>query len=151
MTSDHFKLWRLLILPNEYTLLPLFQGLIIWKYHYKKIIQISGLKKRVKLSLVHKLLPCKGEVVFYATPCHALYCILFLIKKKNHPLLVSWYFNLPKLFGSPTYNVSVTRLRVGATLIDSDFTALFDSGTSFTYLVDPAYARLSQSVSNHYA
>ncbi|KVH92273.1 Aspartic peptidase [Cynara cardunculus var. scolymus] len=35
-------------------------------------------------------------------------------------------------------------LRVGSSLIDSCFTALFDSGTSFTYLVDPHYTRLTQ-------
>ncbi|CAK9156957.1 unnamed protein product [Ilex paraguariensis] len=34
---------------------------------------------------------------------------------------------------------------MGTTLIDSDFTALFDSGTSFTYLVDPPYRSLSES------
>lgn len=52
-------------------------------------------------------------------------------------------FNMHPLH--PTYNITVTQLRVGATLIDSDFTALFDSGTSFTYLEDPAYTRLSES------
>ncbi|RDY06631.1 Aspartyl protease family protein 1, partial [Mucuna pruriens] len=45
----------------------------------------------------------------------------------------------------PTYNISVTEVRVGTTLIDGEFTALFDSGTSFTYLVDPAYTRLTES------
>ncbi|KAJ7944117.1 aspartyl protease family protein 1-like [Quillaja saponaria] len=45
----------------------------------------------------------------------------------------------------PTYNITVTQVRVGTTLIDVDFTALFDSGTSFTYLVDPTYTELSDS------
>ncbi|KAG2696526.1 hypothetical protein I3760_07G062500 [Carya illinoinensis] len=45
----------------------------------------------------------------------------------------------------PNYNISVTQIRVGTTLIDVDFTALFDSGTSFTYLVEPTYARLAES------
>ncbi|KDP23963.1 hypothetical protein JCGZ_25351 [Jatropha curcas] len=45
----------------------------------------------------------------------------------------------------PTYNITVTQIRVGTTLIDVDFTALFDSGTSFTYLVDPAYAMVSDN------
>ncbi|XP_052195331.1 aspartyl protease family protein 1-like [Diospyros lotus] len=45
----------------------------------------------------------------------------------------------------PTYNISVTETRVGTTFINLDLTALFDSGTSFTYLVDPAYTRLSES------
>jgi len=41
----------------------------------------------------------------------------------------------------------VTRVRVGTTLIDDEFTALFDTGTSFTYLVDPMYTTVSESVS----
>lgn len=45
----------------------------------------------------------------------------------------------------PTYNISVTQIRVGTDLMDIDFTALFDSGTSFTYLDDPTYTRLSES------
>ncbi|KAK6237286.1 hypothetical protein QUC31_002755 [Theobroma cacao] len=45
----------------------------------------------------------------------------------------------------PTYNITITQIRVGTTLIDDDFTALFDSGTSFTYLVDPTYSNLSEN------
>ncbi|GFY88050.1 eukaryotic aspartyl protease family protein [Actinidia rufa] len=45
----------------------------------------------------------------------------------------------------PTYNVTVTQARMGTALIDLDLTALFDSGTSFTYLVDPDYTRFSES------
>lgn len=52
-----------------------------------------------------------------------------------------------EMFCSPAYNISITQIRVGTSLIDVDLTALFDSGTSFTYLVDPAYTRLSESVS----
>ncbi|KAJ4964243.1 hypothetical protein NE237_024182 [Protea cynaroides] len=52
-------------------------------------------------------------------------------------------FNLNKLH--PMYNISVIQMRVGTSLIDTDFSTLVDSGTSFTYLVDPAYARLSES------
>ncbi|KAJ4965669.1 hypothetical protein NE237_017518 [Protea cynaroides] len=52
-------------------------------------------------------------------------------------------FNLNQLH--PTYNISVTQMHVGTSLIDIDFSGLFDSGTSFTYLVDPAYTRLSKS------
>ncbi|KAL9250742.1 Aspartyl protease family protein 1-like protein [Drosera capensis] len=44
---------------------------------------------------------------------------------------------------SPTYNISVTQIQVGTAIVDLEFTALFDSGTSFTYLVDPAYSKLS--------
>jgi hypothetical protein len=47
----------------------------------------------------------------------------------------------------PNYNITVTRVRVGTTLIDDEFTALFDTGTSFTYLVDPMYTTVSESVS----
>lgn len=52
-------------------------------------------------------------------------------------------FNLNALH--PTYNITVTQVRVGTTLIDLDFTALFDSGTSFTYLVDPIYTNVLKS------
>ncbi|CAO2827877.1 unnamed protein product [Amaranthus hypochondriacus] len=43
----------------------------------------------------------------------------------------------------PSYNINVTQIRVGTALNDVEFTALFDSGTSFTYLVDPAYTKLA--------
>ncbi|KAK9012304.1 hypothetical protein V6N11_040366 [Hibiscus sabdariffa] len=46
----------------------------------------------------------------------------------------------------PTYNVTVTQIQVGTTLIDGGFTALFDSGTSFTYLVDPTYSNIALNV-----
>ncbi|KAJ4836909.1 hypothetical protein Tsubulata_034701 [Turnera subulata] len=45
----------------------------------------------------------------------------------------------------PTYNITVAQVRVGTTSIDVDFTALFDSGTSFTYMVDPTYSRVSEN------
>ncbi|XP_023766889.1 aspartyl protease family protein 1 isoform X2 [Lactuca sativa] len=45
---------------------------------------------------------------------------------------------------NPTYTITATQLRVGESLINSSFTALFDSGTSFTYLVDPHYTRLTK-------
>lgn len=51
-------------------------------------------------------------------------------------------------FNSTTYNVSVTGLGVGNSLMNVGFSALVDSGTSFTYLADPAYTSLSKSVSN---
>ncbi|KAF8406633.1 hypothetical protein HHK36_008723 [Tetracentron sinense] len=52
-------------------------------------------------------------------------------------------FNLNQLH--PTYNVSVTQIAVGTKVKDTDFSAIFDSGTSFTYLTDPAYTRISES------
>jgi len=55
--------------------------------------------------------------------------------------------NLIFMFCSPTYNITVTQIQVGTVGSDVEFTALFDSGTSFTYLVDPAYTKLSRSVS----
>ncbi|KAF5738106.1 aspartic proteinase-like protein 1-like isoform X2 [Tripterygium wilfordii] len=45
----------------------------------------------------------------------------------------------------PTYNITMIQIRVGTTLIDVDLTALFDSGTSFTYLVDPTYTSLAEN------
>ncbi|XXG59832.1 hypothetical protein AAC387_Pa04g1847 [Persea americana] len=45
----------------------------------------------------------------------------------------------------PSYNISVTGLHVGPNLTDTSFSALFDSGTSFTHLADPAYTQLSES------
>ncbi|GMI66088.1 hypothetical protein like AT4G35880 [Hibiscus trionum] len=45
----------------------------------------------------------------------------------------------------PTYNITVTQIRVGTTIIVGDITALFDSGTSFTYLVDPTYSNLAEN------
>lgn len=45
----------------------------------------------------------------------------------------------------PTYNITVNQIRVGTAVSDVEFTALFDSGTSFTYLVDPAYSKVSGS------
>ncbi|KAL8151707.1 hypothetical protein V2J09_021515 [Rumex salicifolius] len=49
----------------------------------------------------------------------------------------------------PTYNITVTQMRVGASQIDLNFTALFDSGTSFSYLIDPAYSKLFHSQAKH--
>ncbi|XP_022879761.1 aspartyl protease family protein 1 isoform X2 [Olea europaea var. sylvestris] len=49
----------------------------------------------------------------------------------------------------PIYNITVTQIRVGTTLHVSELTALVDSGTSFTYLVDPFYTRISESFHSH--
>lgn len=45
----------------------------------------------------------------------------------------------------PTYNVTVTQISVGDNVSDVAFTAIFDSGTSFTYLNDPAYSKIAES------
>ncbi|KAK6258156.1 hypothetical protein SCA6_012630 [Theobroma cacao] len=55
-------------------------------------------------------------------------------------------FNLRK--SHPTYNVSITQINVGGNAGDLDFSAVFDSGTSFTYLNDPAYTFISESFNN---
>ncbi|XP_021300672.1 aspartyl protease family protein 1-like isoform X2 [Herrania umbratica] len=55
-------------------------------------------------------------------------------------------FNLRK--SHPTYNVSITQINVGGNAGDLDFSAIFDSGTSFTYLNDPAYTFISESFNN---
>ncbi|KAI4375434.1 hypothetical protein MLD38_013299 [Melastoma candidum] len=45
----------------------------------------------------------------------------------------------------PSYNVTIYQIRVGTTLMDLNITSIFDSGTSFTYLTEPAYRSLSES------
>ncbi|GKV45101.1 hypothetical protein SLEP1_g52222 [Rubroshorea leprosula] len=45
----------------------------------------------------------------------------------------------------PTYNVSITQVNVGGKVQNLEFSAIFDSGTSFTYLNDPAYTHISES------
>ncbi|XP_015067488.1 aspartyl protease family protein 1-like isoform X1 [Solanum pennellii] len=44
-----------------------------------------------------------------------------------------------------TYNISLTGITVGNKNVDVDFTAIFDSGTSFTYLNDPAYKVITEN------
>ncbi|XP_020581742.1 aspartyl protease family protein 1-like isoform X2 [Phalaenopsis equestris] len=43
------------------------------------------------------------------------------------------------------YNISITGIEVGNSSSDVSFSALVDSGTSFTTLADPAYTKLSES------
>ncbi|XP_042507148.1 aspartyl protease family protein 1-like [Macadamia integrifolia] len=45
----------------------------------------------------------------------------------------------------PTYNISVTQITVGKNIMNVNFTAIFDTGTSFTYLNNPAYTHLTKS------
>ncbi|KAJ7944119.1 aspartyl protease family protein 1-like [Quillaja saponaria] len=52
-------------------------------------------------------------------------------------------FNLVE--SHPTYNISITQIGVGGTVSDLEFSAIFDSGTSFTYLNDPAYTLFTQT------
>ncbi|GLT82593.1 hypothetical protein SLE2022_009560 [Rubroshorea leprosula] len=51
-------------------------------------------------------------------------------------------FNIGK---HPTYNVSITQVNVGGKVQNLEFSAIFDSGTSFTFLNDPAYTHISES------
>ncbi|PKA60137.1 Aspartic proteinase-like protein 1 [Apostasia shenzhenica] len=43
------------------------------------------------------------------------------------------------------YNISIIGIKVGSSDTDVSFSALVDSGTSFTYLADPAYTLLSEN------
>ncbi|CAH9105829.1 unnamed protein product [Cuscuta europaea] len=45
----------------------------------------------------------------------------------------------------PRYNITIAQVQVGTDIIDYEFASLFDTGTSFTYLDDPPYTKLSQS------
>ncbi|KAL2348645.1 hypothetical protein Fmac_002645 [Flemingia macrophylla] len=45
----------------------------------------------------------------------------------------------------PTYNITVTQIILGENAADVEFNAIFDSGTSFTYLNDPAYTQIANS------
>ncbi|XP_047168428.1 aspartyl protease family protein 1-like [Vigna umbellata] len=51
-------------------------------------------------------------------------------------------FNLDKLH--PTYNISITQIFVEDLVADVEFHEIFESGTSFTYISDPAYTRLGE-------
>lgn len=52
-------------------------------------------------------------------------------------------FNLRQ--SHPTYNITLTQITVGDTAQDVEFSAIFDSGTSFTYLNDPAYTFIGET------
>lgn len=45
----------------------------------------------------------------------------------------------------PTYNITITQIGVGGNAANFEFSAIFDSGTSFTYLNDPAYTQISET------
>ncbi|XP_059623429.1 aspartyl protease family protein 1-like [Cornus florida] len=56
-------------------------------------------------------------------------------------------FNLDELH--PTYNISVTQIIMENKTTNLSFDAIFDSGTSFTYLNNPAYAEISESFNSY--
>ncbi|KAL6839797.1 hypothetical protein ACP4OV_030485 [Aristida adscensionis] len=45
----------------------------------------------------------------------------------------------------PTYAITITGIAIGNNPIDLEFTTIFDTGTSFTYLADPAYTYITQN------
>ncbi|CAN6480772.1 unnamed protein product [Victoria cruziana] len=47
----------------------------------------------------------------------------------------------------PTYNVTITEIEVGTEhiKIETELSAMFDTGTSFTYLTDPIYTRVAET------
>ncbi|XP_068329461.1 aspartyl protease family protein 1-like [Pyrus communis] len=45
----------------------------------------------------------------------------------------------------PTYNITITQIAIGKSVTDLEFYAIFDSGTLFTYLNDPAYTQITES------
>lgn len=53
-----------------------------------------------------------------------------------------WFGNVT----SPFFDVTVTGIVVGTALVDAGLHAIVDSGTSFTYLTNPTYVLVSQSV-----
>ncbi|MED6220475.1 hypothetical protein PIB30_045186 [Stylosanthes scabra] len=52
-------------------------------------------------------------------------------------------FNLRHLH--PTYNITITQIILGGIAANLEFDAIFDSGTSFTYLNDPAYTQITKN------
>ncbi|CAA3025511.1 aspartyl protease family 1-like [Olea europaea subsp. europaea] len=61
---------------------------------------------------------------------------------KGTPAQKTTPFNLKQ--SHPTYNISVTQIIVGENATNVEFSAIFDSGTSFTYLNDPAYSVIAE-------
>ncbi|KAF3969073.1 hypothetical protein CMV_007097 [Castanea mollissima] len=45
----------------------------------------------------------------------------------------------------PNYNISITQINVGVNVSEMEFSAIFDSGTSFTHLTDPTYTFISKT------
>ncbi|KAE9466347.1 hypothetical protein C3L33_01738, partial [Rhododendron williamsianum] len=77
----------------------------------------------------------KSELICY---------VVFVYDQKSRTctdnFILFWNF-----LASPTYNVSMTQVSLGDNVTDISFGAIFDSGTSFTYLNDPAYSAISES------
>lgn len=53
---------------------------------------------------------------------------------------------LLRIFFPSAYMINITGATVGNDSIAAILSALVDSGTSFTYLADPLYTKLTQSV-----
>ncbi|XP_008241996.1 PREDICTED: aspartyl protease family protein 1-like isoform X2 [Prunus mume] len=54
-------------------------------------------------------------------------------------------FNLKNRSAHPIYNITITQIAIGESVTDLEFYAIFDSGTSFTYLNDPAYTQITEN------
>ncbi|CAE6075860.1 unnamed protein product [Arabidopsis arenosa] len=50
---------------------------------------------------------------------------------------------------NPTYAVNVTGVTVGGDILEIQMLALFDTGTSFTHLLEPAYGLLTKAFDDH--
>ncbi|EFH54058.1 hypothetical protein ARALYDRAFT_906483 [Arabidopsis lyrata subsp. lyrata] len=50
---------------------------------------------------------------------------------------------------NPTYAVNVTEVTVGGDILEIQMLALFDTGTSFTHLLEPAYGLLTKAFDDH--
>ncbi|KAM7260035.1 hypothetical protein ACFE04_015776 [Oxalis oulophora] len=46
---------------------------------------------------------------------------------------------------NPTYNITVTKIDVGGNVSSVQLNAIFDTGTSFTYLTDPVYSKFTSA------
>ncbi|XP_075655274.1 aspartyl protease family protein 1-like [Castanea sativa] len=49
------------------------------------------------------------------------------------------------IYQSNFYNININQITVGSNVSELDFSAIFDSGTTYTYLKDPAYTFISMS------
>ncbi|KAL0387537.1 UNVERIFIED_CONTAM: Aspartyl protease family protein 1 [Sesamum radiatum] len=95
-------------------------------------------------------LPAKGSLDYYSAMAHRdqLFKARRLATSTATTPVLTFFggndtFRLSSL-GFPSYNVTVTQISVESNVTDLEFMAIFDSGTSFTYLNDPAYSIIVQ-------
>lgn len=46
----------------------------------------------------------------------------------------------------PFYDVTITEFKVGSVTVETEFTAIFDSGTAVTWLIEPYYTAVTTNV-----